>query len=435
MKNPLFRRYLYFVIAVFVNAMGISLITKALLGTSPISSLPYVASLFSAGTLGQYTILLNIAMALLELPMISHKEFRKRWFDWFIQIPTGFILGLFIDLNMWMFAWIEPSLYAEQILCLLAGCSILAFGISMEVQADVAMMAGEYFVRTICKRFGKDFGNVKVGFDASLAILACALSLAFSGRIEGVREGTVIAAIIVGPMTRFFRRMLKPADGLLFPEQEAGMASAPATSSDYPLIITISREFGSGGHQLARLISQQLGIKAYDKELIEMAAKESGLAEEYVRKNEQSEPMTLLSMIMADYESPIEKSLSPQDILFVAQSRIIRKLARQGSCIILGRCADYVLKDWPKERIVRVFCYTDHLHAIRLAMDEYGMTEEKAEKEIARINPLRINHYEHYTGMKWGDPRHYDIIVNTGTLGLETSAGIIAQVYRNRAGK
>lgn len=436
MKSSLFRRYFYFIVAVFINAMGITLITKALLGTSPISSIPYVASLFSKGTLGQYTIILNVGMAILELPMISRKEFRERWLDWFLQIPTGFFLGLFIDLTMWIFSWVVPTMYAENIICLLIGCSILSFGISMEVQADVAMMAGEYFVRTISKRFGKEFGNVKVCFDTSLAVIACIMSLCFCGHIEGVREGTVIAAIIVGPMTRFFRRVIKPADRFLYPDGKGIAANVSAVSTgDYPVVITISREYGSGGHQLARMISEKLGIKAYDKELIEMAARESGMSEEYVRKNEQSEPQTLLHMIMADYESPVEKSLSPQDILFVTQSKIIRKLAHEKSCIILGRCADYVLEDWPKDKIIRVFCYTDHEHAVKLAVAEYGLTENDAEKEIARINPLRISHYEHYTGMKWGDPHNYDITVNTGTMGLNASADIIAQAYKNKQEK
>lgn len=315
MKRSLLRRYVYFVVAVFINAMGISLITKALLGTSPISSVPYVASLFSRGTLGQYTIILNVAMAFLELPMIDRKEFRQRWLDWFLQIPTGFFLGLFIDLNMWIFSWVNPMMYAENIVCLLIGCCILAFGISMEVQADVAMMAGEYFVRTISKKFGKEFGNVKVCFDASLTVIACIMSLCFSGRIEGVREGTIIAAIVVGPLTRFFRKVIKPADKFLYPDREVPAVAAVANANDFPLVITISREFGSGGHQLARLISKQLGIKAYDKELIEMAAKESGMTEDYVRKNEQTEPSTQFSMIMADYESPVEKSLSPTKVM------------------------------------------------------------------------------------------------------------------------
>ncbi len=433
MKNRLLlRRYFYFVIAVFINAMGISLITKAMLGTSPISSIPYVTSLFCAGTFGFYTVLLSIVLALIELPMIGRKNLRQQWFDWLMQIPTGFLLGAFIDLTMYLFAWIEPTLYIHKIVCLIIGCSILACGVSMEVQADVMMMAGEYFVRTVSKSFNKEFGNVKICFDTSLAIIACAMSLCFCGSIVGVREGTIIAAVIVGPMTRFYRRIIRPADNFLFPSQKGEPIGKSIDADTYPLVITISREFGSGGHLLAKMVAHTLGIKAYDKELIEMAAKESGLSEEYVEKNEQSEPLTLLRMIMADYESPIEKSLSPQDILFVTQSRIIRSIAHKGSCVILGRCADHVLKDWPAQRIVRVFCYTDHNHAVRLAMHEYALTKDKAEKEIARINPLRINHYEHYTGTKWGDPHNYDVTVNTGTLGLETAADLIARAYKDR---
>ena len=153
MKNYTVRRFLLFAIALFINALGIAFITKALLGTSPITSVTYVLSMFTPLTMGQWTIALNLLFVALEWPLMSRQERREDWKMYTLQIPISLCFGTFIDISMNMLAWVSPELYVGQIFYLLVGCVILAAGITLEVKANVAMMAGEYFVRVISKRF------------------------------------------------------------------------------------------------------------------------------------------------------------------------------------------------------------------------------------------------------------------------------------------
>ena len=203
MNTYTFRRYCLFAIALFVNAFGIALITKALLGTSPITSVTYVLSMFTPLTIGQWTIALNLLFVVLELPLMTRSELKDDLRMFLLQIPISLCFGTFIDLGMYILFWVEPVWYISHIIYLLIGCFILAAGIALEVKADIAMMAGEYFVRVISKRFHKEFGYVKLGFDISLVCIACLLSLIFLSGIYGVREGTVIAALVVGPIVHF----------------------------------------------------------------------------------------------------------------------------------------------------------------------------------------------------------------------------------------
>ena len=203
MNKFMYRRYGLFAVSLFVNAMGIALITKALLGTSPITSVTYVLSMFTPLTIGQWTIALNLLFVLLELPFMTWRELKDDLRMFLLQIPIALCFGTFFDVRMNMLYWVEPVTYISQIAYLLVGCVVLAAGITLEVKADVAMMAGEYFVRVISKRFHGEFGYVKLCFDITLVCIACVLSLCFLSGIYGVREGTVAAALLVGPIVHF----------------------------------------------------------------------------------------------------------------------------------------------------------------------------------------------------------------------------------------
>ena len=203
-KRELTARYLFFIAGLFVNAFGISLIIKANLGSSPISSLPYSLSLIFPITLGQFTLLLNAVLIAGQIALLK-KDFRK---EQFLQIPVAILFSFFIDCSMALLSGFTPAGYASQILSLVTGCAILGLGVSMEVIANVVMLSGEAFVKAITLRTGKEFGITKIGFDTTLALLACAASLLLAGTIEGVREGTIIAALIVGLFARFFNRRL-----------------------------------------------------------------------------------------------------------------------------------------------------------------------------------------------------------------------------------
>lgn len=422
------RRYILFAVSLFVNAMGIAFITKALLGTSPITSVTYVLSMFTPLTIGQWTIVLNLLFVLFELPFMTRKELKDDLRMFLLQIPISLCFGTFIDLSMNMLYWLEPVKYIDQGIYLLVGCVILAAGITLEVKANVAMMAGEYFVRVISQRFHGEFGYVKLCFDITLVCIACLFSICFMSGIYGVREGTVAAALLVGPIVHFISPYYRCFDKWI---NDVKDKDAIALRNIQHVIITIAREYGSGGHLLGEMLSKELGIKLYDKEFIHLVAEKSGINEQYIKKNEQSIPSFWLKCILGkNSEQSLERSLSSDDVLFVAESKIIQELAEKGPCIIVGRCADFVLRDYPN--LIKVFCYSDLKSACVRCVQEYGVSEEKAESEIKRINHNRIAHYEYYTGEKWGEPHHYNLMINTGSIDLSVACNLIKSIYKNR---
>lgn len=428
MNKYVSRRYILFAVSLFVNAMGIAFITKALLGTSPITSVTYVLSMFTPLTIGQWTIVLNLLFVLFELPFMTRKELKDDLRMFLLQIPISLCFGTFIDLSMNMLYWLEPVKYIDQIIYLLVGCVILAAGITLEVKANVAMMAGEYFVRVISQRFHGEFGYVKLYFDITLVCIACLFSICFMSGIYGVREGTVAAALLVGPIVHFISPYYRCFDKWI---NDVKDKDAIALRNIQHVIITIAREYGSGGHLLGEMLSKELGIKLYDKEFIHLVAEKSGINEQYIKKNEQSIPSFWLKCILGkNSEQSLERSLSSDDVLFVAESKIIQELAEKGPCIIVGRCADFVLRDYPN--LIKVFCYSDLRSACVRCVQEYGVSEEKAESEIKRINHNRIAHYEYYTGDKWGEPHHYNLMINTGSIDLSVACNLIKSIYKNR---
>ena len=211
------KRYVVFLIGLFVNSLGVALITKADLGTSPISSIPYVLSLNFPLTLGQFTILFSLLLIALQL-IILRKDFRP---EHILQIPVSFVFGYFIDLCIALLFFIQPQAYGMKVLYLLIGCVVLGVGVYMEMLADVVMLPGESFVRSIVFRWGPEFGSTKVAFDVSMTVIAAVLSFVFAGVLSGVREGTIVAALLVGFIARLISRRLAFMPHALFGEVHA----------------------------------------------------------------------------------------------------------------------------------------------------------------------------------------------------------------------
>lgn len=210
-NKELIKRYIFFIIGLFINALGVSFITKARLGTSPISSVPYTLSMGFPFTMGQFTFLLNMLLILGQI-IFLRKNFQKVQL---LQIPVSFLFSFFIDLTMSELSFLAPTIYSEKVLFLILGCIILGFGISMEVIADVVMLSGEAFVQAISSTMKKEFGITKIAFDATLTISACIISLILFHKVTGVREGTIVAALIVGLVAKFFNKKLEFFDSIL----------------------------------------------------------------------------------------------------------------------------------------------------------------------------------------------------------------------------
>lgn len=425
MKKYTVRRFILFAISLFINAFGIAFITKATLGTSPITSVTYVLSMFTQLTMGQWTIAINLLFVLIELPMMTIKELKSDFRMFILQIPISMCFGTFIDISMNILYWLRPAEYTSQMTILIIGCIILAAGIALEVKANAAMMAGEYLVRTISRFFNKEFGFVKLGLDITLLCLACLLSICFMSGIYGVREGTVIAALAVGPIVHFISPYYSFLDKWI---KDSNIGADAKIAMVQNKIITIAREYGSGGHLLGEMLSKELGLKVYNKELIHMAAQKSNIDEEFISKNEQTIPSFWLKCIIGrDSGQTAEHVLSKEDVLFIAESKIIQEIAEKEPCIIIGRCADFILKDNPKA--IKVFCYSNPESAYERCTQSYGIPKDKAEAEIRRINRNRATHYEYYTGKKWKDPEHYDLMINTSHIDIAEACNLIKRIY------
>lgn len=194
--------------------------------------------------------------------------------------------------------------------------------------------------------------------------------------------------------------------------------------SENKIVVTVSREYGSGGRYVAKLLSEKLGVKFYDKEIVTKLAEETGLSEEYIEENEQKRG------ILSTLENDQVTGLSSKDELFIKETELIKKLARKDSCVIVGRCADFILKN--NRNVVKVFVYSDMEDKIKRAKKFYGLNKEKAEKEIKNIDKQRANHYKYYTEREWKEYSNYDICINSDTFGVEKSADIIYDMIQNR---
>ncbi len=196
-------RYIIFIAGLYFLSMGIVLIVSSTLGTTPISSVNYVLSLH---TLGIATFLINVILIAGQFWLIRGRGTRKDRMEILLQIPFSFIFSVFIDFNMALMSGVRPSGYAYALALLVAGCLCQAVGVVLELKPNVAIMSAEGFVKYAARRYNRDFGRLKVRFDVTLVTSAVILSLCLSGRIEGVREGSVVAAVATGYVVSFLSR-------------------------------------------------------------------------------------------------------------------------------------------------------------------------------------------------------------------------------------
>ena len=348
------KRYIVFLIGLFINSLGVSLITKADLGTSPISSIPYVLSLNFPFTLGQFTIAFSL---------------------------------------------------------LLIGCVILGFGVYTEVLADVAMLPGESFVRAVSSTWKTEFGSTKVAFDVSLAVIAAVLSLLFAHRLDGVREGTIIAALLVGFIARLFGRRLAFLGPRLFHTNEKssdGQTAAASVSADISIsagssvldgssvsaddkapapykVIVIGRQYGSGGHDIGKELAEKLGFAFYDNEIIQMTAGSTGYTPKFVQEHEENITNSFLYDLVSQMYIYSDTREAPRDAIFESEGE------------------DY--------RVKRI-------------MDTEDLSEEDARRKVRRMDRRRSDNYHYYTRRIWGHSGNYDLTIDTG-IGAEAVEEII----------
>ena len=194
------------------------------------------------------------------------------------------------------------------------------------------------------------------------------------------------------------------------------------------LIITIGRQCGSGGKMIGTMLAEKMGVKCYDKELLALAAKHSGLCQELFEKHDERPTSSFLySLVMDSYSMGYTSSgfadMPLNHKIFLAQFDTIKKLADESSCVIVGRCADYALEEYPN--VVSVFISGNDEDKIKRLMDVYHLSESKAKDAMIKTDKQRSSYYNYYSNKKWSDPRSYDLCINSSVTGPEGAVDVI----------
>ena len=354
------------IVALFIMSLGIALSAKANLGVSPISCTPYVLSLALPLTMGTVTILMHLSFVAVQAALLK-RQFRPAHL---LQIPVVFIFGALTDFSMWLMAPLEPSGYLWSVILCLFSCAVIGFGVFLQVKADAVLLAAEGMSLAFVKLFKWEFGAVKTSVDCTLVCIGLACSFMFLPGLTGIREGTMVAAVLVGMIVRFFNRHVFWPDRLLERLARPGaagevlpLAQTAAYAPDAPLVISIDREYGSGGHAIGKMIAERLGLQFYDSELVYLTASQSGLTPDYIRKHEQQ-----------------------------LSSRFLHELYAQN----------------------------------------YAVKPGGAAKAMDLMDSRRRTHCLHYTGQELGNARLYDLCVNTSDYGLERTVELILEAINTR---
>lgn len=196
-------------------------------------------------------------------------------------------------------------------------------------------------------------------------------------------------------------------------------------------IVTISRQYGSGGRYIGENLAKAMGVPCYDEKLIDMVAKESGFAQSFVAEKGERMTGSLLfniasSLSFANNVFSTNNGVTLQDEIYFTQNRIIKELADKGPCVIVGRCADYILRE--REDCLNVFIFADNESKIERAEKYFNITREEAPAVLKKKDKARANHYKYYTDQEWGMASNYDLCLNSGLIGIEGCVKTIQQV-------
>lgn len=300
-------------------------------------------------------------------------------------------------------------------------CLTFRIYLMLVIANGVQMPAGIFF-----QAIGKSTKSAILSLSRQIVFLIPAMFILghFFGLKGILYSGPVADGIAFILSSVFLILEIKTLSKLNKVEENIEFKEEVTTIKDNKIIITIGREYGSGGRYIGKILSEKLDIKLYDKEIIYRTAKETGLQVDYIKELEQQK--SKLDSIW------YYGNLNNNDKLFISESNIIKEIAKKESCIIIGRCADFILKD--NKNIIKVFVYSDMENKIKRGIKYYGLPKSEAKKTIKEINTKRSEHYKHYTGESWNNPSNYDICINSA-LGVEETAEIIYNLVNEKIAK
>lgn len=418
--NNIGKRLLMYVAGLFVMTVGIAISVKSNLGVSPVSSIPYTMTCIWGIEMGKATIILHIFLVLLQIVLLRRNFKPKN----LLQIPVGVVFGYFTTFCNWGVSFLpDPNNIIIRLLMMLLSVVFIAFGIFLYMPPNIMPLAGEGAVKAVSDVTGVEFPKVKIGFDISMVLISLIACLVFIKSLGSVGIGTVIAAVLVGTVLGIITKWFGASrDRWLGREEMPIDEAAESTSGNY--VITISREYGSGGREIGRLVADKLGISYYDLDVIRKAAKESGIPIETIEENEQNvKNPTAAYLLNWCVQSTTVDQLPTVERIFHAQTKAIREIAEKESCVIVGRLANHILKGHVKS--FNVFIGADMESKIKQVTVREGLTETEAKEKIEKVENERANHCMYFTHKQWRDVRNYDFYMKSDLLGWDAASEMI----------
>ena len=433
------RLFVYF-IGLFCMAVGVVFSARSALGVSPVGSLANVLYQIALDrgltfvTLGNATTGVYCLYILTEL-IILRRDFKPKML---LQLVASILFGWLVNLATSLLTCLpDPSGYAMQMLYLLCSIPLVAVGVMLYLSPNILPTPGEGMSLAISAKTGLSVGGSKTVFDCSMVVISAVTSLLYFHALVGVREGTVICALLVGFVMRRLQRVFQ-AGLLRFVERETKLERAvQAAVGNYRLdaagkpkiVIAIGREFGSGGLEIGQKLAQKLGITFYDQQLTDMGIAESGLSPEFVHDHEQNMSNAVVYDLLAANYAMSNEGLTPVERLFAAQTAIIRRIAASDeSCVIVGRCADYILYDDPN--CFRIFIHATPAARVPRIMAQFSCDEKQARTRMNNTDQARARHYKHFTGRNYGSQQYYHLAVDSGQVGVDGAVELICESIR-----
>ena len=407
-------------------AFGISFSIKADIGVSPISCVPYIYSLKFPLSIGEFTIILNALFMVIQIAILRKKYNIVQ----LVQLPAIIIFGYCIDIAMPLVENLNPINYMEQLILCLIACVVLAFGIFLVIKTRLTYLPLEGLVLVISQTFKKEFGKIKISMDSLMVVIGVISSFIFLNELVGIREGSIIAALLIGALIKFFSVKLNIVEKWLFNE-EIKESKDEDLSNKYnnTFVITISREYGSGGHEIGKYIAKELGISFIDKELIDLTAKQTGYTTQYIQENEQKLTNSLIYDLYEQNYTYVNDEIPPKDALFLVQSKIIREICAKESCVIVGRCANFILKDHPN--CINIFIHANEEYRKEKINKEYNLKIPFENDDLKQSDEQRANYCMHFTKKDWKDATNYHITLDSTLYGSKQSAKELIKLLKS----
>lgn len=423
-SHELLKRYIFFFLGICLNAFGIALFTRSKLGTGPTSCIPYVVSLKSGLSFGTCTFMFNILLLLGQIILLRKKFPRYQ----LLQLPVTLLFSILIDGAMKFTTFVNTDIYWIALLYNILGCVFRAVGVSCQVVADVVMLSTEAFVKALSDVSKKEFSWIKLFFDVFMAAVAIALSFLLLGRLESVREGTLIIVLLVGPVSHYFTKRLSFTNYVFENESELVFEPKLKISNSKRIVITVTSEAGSGGRIIAKILGIKLKIPVYDKELVDLIAQEGGFTKRFVQAHNEI-------LYRSTAEAFIQNNFSVENFhsksytrLYEAQERVISKLAERQNCIIVGHCSNFILKN--NKNVMNILITADMKNRITYISEKYGLNRHDSQKKIRRQDHNTWEFYLHFTNQDWKDSGNYHLCLNSSLFGYEETADIIEDIVK-----